>query len=51
MPIKTSVIIQEISTSEGKQDFNRQIHKFKAAGAEEVIFEYEHGDAKLKPSP
>ena len=36
------------STSEDKQDINRQIRELKAAGAEEVIFEYEHGDAKLK---
>ena len=38
------------STNEDKQDINRQIRELKAAGAEEVIFEYEHGDAKLKPS-
>ena len=38
------------STSEDKQDINRQIRELKAAGADEVIFEYEHGDAKLKPS-
>ena len=37
------------STSESKQDVNRQIKELKAAGAEEVIFEYEHGDAKTKP--
>ena len=36
------------STNEGKQDVNRQIKELKAAGAEEVIFEYEHGDAKTK---
>ena len=36
------------STSEDKQDINRQIRELKAAGAEEVIFEYEHGDAKIK---
>ena len=36
------------STSEDKQDINRQIRELKAAGAEEVIFEYEHGDAKVK---
>ena len=38
------------STSEDKQDINRQIRELKAAGAEEVIFEYEHGDAKIKRS-
>jgi len=36
------------STSEDKQDINRQIRELKAAGAEKVIFEYEHGDAKIK---
>ena len=36
------------STNEDKQDINRQIRELKAAGAEEIIFEYEHGDAKLK---
>lgn len=36
------------STSEDKQDINRQIRELKATGAEEVIFEYEHGDAKVK---
>lgn len=29
------------STSEDKQDINRQIRELKAAGADEVIFEYE----------
>jgi len=36
------------STNEDKQDINRQIRELKAAGAEEVVFEYEHGDAKGK---
>ena len=36
------------STNEDKQDINRQIKELKAAGAEEVVFEYEHGDAKVK---
>jgi len=36
------------STSEEKQDINRQIRELKAAGAEEVIFEYEHADVKVK---
>ena len=36
------------STNESKQDINRQIQELKAAGADEVIFEYEHGDAKTK---
>ena len=36
------------STNEDKQDINRQIRELKAAGAEEVLFEYEHGDSKVK---
>ena len=36
------------STNEDKQDIHRQIRELKAAGAEEVIFEYEHGDQVKK---
>ena len=36
------------STNESKQDINRQIKELKGAGADEVVFEYEHGDAKVK---
>ena len=36
------------STNESKQDITRQIKELKAAGADEVIFEYEHGDSKTK---
>ena len=36
------------STNEDKQDIQRQIRELKAAGADEVVFEYEHGDAKVK---
>ena len=36
------------STNDDKQDINGQVLKLKAAGAEEIIFEYEHGDAKTK---
>ena len=36
------------STNEDKQDINRQIRELKNAGVDEVIFEYEHGDAKVK---
>ena len=36
------------STNEDKQDINRQIRELKAAGADEVVFEYEHGDATVK---
>ena len=38
------------STNEEKQDITRQINQLKDAGADEVIFEYEHGDAKVKKS-
>lgn len=39
------------STSEDKQDINRQVRELKAAGveAENVFFEYEHGTAAVKP--
>ena len=36
------------STNEDKQDINRQVRELKAAGAEVVYMEYEHGDAKVK---
>ena len=36
------------STDADKQDINRQIRELKEAGADEVIFEYEHGDKKKK---
>ena len=36
------------STSETKQDINRQVRELKAAGAEEIFLEYEHGDSKVK---
>ena len=35
------------STNETKQDINRQVRELKAAGAEEVYLEYEHGDAAV----
>lgn len=36
------------STNEERQDIDRQIRELKAAGAEDVIFEYAHGDARVK---
>lgn len=36
------------STNESKQDINRQLRELKAEGAEEVYFEYEHGDSTVK---
>ena len=36
------------STNESKQDIDRQVRELKAAGAETVFLEYEHGDAVVK---
>ena len=36
------------STNETKQDINRQVRELKAAGAEHIYLEYEHGDSKVK---
>lgn len=36
------------STNESKQDIQRQIRELKAEGAEEIYFEYEHGDSAVK---
>ena len=36
------------STNETKQDINRQVRELKAAGAEHIFLEYEHGDSKIK---
>ena len=36
------------STNEEKQDIKRQMNELKSAGAEKIIYEYEHGDAKVK---
>ena len=36
------------STNESKQDINRQLRELKAEGAEEVYFEYKHGDSAVK---
>ena len=33
---------------ETKQDINRQVRELKAAGAEKIYLEYEHGDSKVK---
>ena len=30
------------------QDINRQVRELKSAGAEEIVLEREHGDAKVK---
>ena len=37
-------------SEEHGQDLNRQIRELKAAGAEDVVAEREHGDAKVKPA-
>ena len=36
------------STNETKHDINRQVRELKAAGAEHIFLEYEHGDSKVK---
>lgn len=36
------------STNESKQDINRQLRELKEEGAQEVYFEYEHGDSDIK---
>lgn len=36
------------STNETKQEIMRQVRELKAAGAEEIFFEYEHGDSAVK---
>ena len=36
------------STNEDRQDINRQVRELKAAGAQQVFLEYEHGDAVVK---
>ena len=36
------------STTESRQDIQRQVRELKAAGAEEIFIEYEHGDSKVK---
>lgn len=36
------------STNEERQDIDRQIRELKEAGAEEVVYEYAHGDARVK---
>lgn len=36
------------STNETKQDIQRQVRELKAAGAEKIYLEYEHGDSKIK---
>ena len=36
------------STNESKQDIDRQVRELKAAGAEQIFLEYEHGDSRIK---
>ena len=36
------------STNEDKQDIQRQVRELKAAGAEQIFLEYEHGDSVVK---
>ena len=46
--LKTRKEYTRCSTNETKQDINRQVRELKAAGAEEIVVEYEHGDSKIK---
>ena len=36
------------STNETKQDIQRQTRELKAAGAQKIFLEYEHGDSAIK---
>ena len=36
------------TTNESRPDIDRQVRELKAAGAEEIFLEYEHGDAAVK---
>ena len=36
------------STNESRQDIDRQVRELKAAGAEQIFLEYEHGDSAVK---
>ena len=36
------------STNETKQDIQRQTRELKAAGAQQIFLEYEHGDSVIK---
>ena len=36
------------STSDSKQDIDRQVRELRAAGVERIWMEYEHGDAETK---
>ena len=36
------------STNESRQDIERQVRELKAAGAQEIFLEYEHGDSVVK---
>ena len=36
------------STNESRQDIDRQVRELKAAGAEKIFLEYEHGDSAVK---
>lgn len=47
-PLKTIHGYARCSTSDSKQDIDRQVRELKAAGAERIWMEYEHGDAETK---
>ena len=47
-PLETIHGYARCSTSDSKQDIDRQVRELKAAGAERIWLEYEHGDAAVK---
>lgn len=47
-PLKTIHGYARCSTSDSKQDIDRQVRELRAAGAERIWMEYEHGDAAVK---
>lgn len=47
-PLKTIHGYARCSTSDSKQDIDRQVRELRAAGVERIWMEYEHGDAETK---
>lgn len=46
--VNTNFGYARCSTNESRQDIDRQVRELKAAGAEKVYLEYEHGDSAVK---
>ena len=47
-PLETIHGYARCSTTDSKQDIDRQVRELRAAGAERIWMEYEHGDAAVK---